>query len=114
MTQDTGTSLMLVDDAVAKAYYASVTGARNDPDIGGFVYPCNARLPEFAVAIGPTYMAVIPGDGITFAEVSTTTCFGGIQSNGGSALQIYGDVMFKTQFVVFDGGNNQIQIAPKN
>jgi hypothetical protein len=40
------------------------------------------------------------------------TCIGGVQSNQGSGLQIYGDVMFKSQFTVFDLGNNQIGFAP--
>ena len=66
---DTGTSLMLVDEPVAEAYYRQVRGAVNDPNIGGFVYPCSSVLPDFGVAIGNDYMAVIPGDGITFAQV---------------------------------------------
>jgi hypothetical protein len=110
---DTGTSLLLVDDAVANAYYSKVQGATNDAQVGGFTYPCNAALPDFGVNIGPSYMAVIPGAGITFAQVDANTCFGGIQSNGGSNLQIYGDVMFRSQYVVFDGQNKALQIAPK-
>lgn len=53
-----------------------------------------------AVAIGDTYMANIPGDQITFAPVdqAETMCFGGVQGNQGSNLQIYGDTMFKAQF----------------
>ncbi|KAF1985062.1 aspergillopepsin A precursor [Aulographum hederae CBS 113979] len=117
---DTGTSLLLVDDAVAKAYYAKVQGAQNNPQIGGFTYPCNAAMPDFGVNVGPDYMATVPGSQITFAQVDAQTCFGGVQSNGavgtagGKSLQIYGDTMFKTQFVVFDGANKQLQIAPKN
>ncbi|MCJ1367510.1 hypothetical protein MMC16_006643 [Acarospora aff. strigata] len=111
---DTGTSLMLVDEPVAEAYYRQVRGAVNDPNIGGFVYPCSSVLPDFGVAIGNDYMAVIPGDGITFAQVDAQTCYGGIQSNAGQPLQIYGDVMFRAQFVVFDGGRNAVAFAPHN
>jgi hypothetical protein len=57
---------------------------------------------------------MVPGNMITFAQVNQDMCFGGVQSNGGANLQIYGDVMFRTQYVVFDGGNKQLQIAPKN
>ena len=110
---DTGTSLLLVDDAVARAYYSKVPGATLDPQVGGFTYPCNAQVPDFGVNIGPDYMAVVPGSGITFAQVDANTCFGGVQSNGGAGLQIYGDVMFRAQYVVFDGGNRALQIAPK-
>ncbi|KAK7723071.1 hypothetical protein SLS57_004628 [Botryosphaeria dothidea] len=112
---DTGTSLLLVDDNVAEAYYKKVQGAVNDPNAGGFVYPCDAAMPDIAVAVGD-YMAVIPGDQVTFAAVdqANTTCFGGVQGNQGSSLQIYGDTMFKAQFVVFDGGNQSVGMAPKN
>ncbi|KAF2396574.1 penicillopepsin [Trichodelitschia bisporula] len=110
---DTGTSLLLVDPQVATAYYKQVPGATNDATVGGFTYPCTSTLPDFGVALGNNYMAMIPGSEITFAQVDTGTCFGGVQSNGGAGLQIYGDVMFKTQYVVFDGGAKQLRVAPK-
>lgn len=112
---DTGTSLLLVDDAVAQAYYAQVQGAVNDAQAGGFTYPCTATLPDFGVAIGDSYVANVPGNQITFSTVDTagTTCFGGVQSNGGATLQIYGDTMFKAQFVAFNGGNQSLGFAPK-
>lgn len=112
---DTGTSLLLVDDAVAQAYYAQVQGAVNDAQAGGFTYPCTATLPDFGVAVGDSYVANVPGNQITFATVDAagTTCFGGVQSNGGATLQIYGDTMFKAQFVAFNGGNQSLGLAPK-
>lgn len=66
---DTGTSLMLVDDAVAQAYYSQVQGAQNDPNVGGYTFPCSSTLPDFAVGAGGSYMAVIPGSDINFAPV---------------------------------------------
>lgn len=110
---DTGTSLLLVDPQVANAYYAKVQGATNNAQVGGFTYPCNAQLPDFGVAMGPSYTAMVPGNAITFAQVDANTCFGGVQSNGGANLQIYGDVMFRTQYVVFDGQNKALMMAPK-
>ena len=98
---------------MAQAYYSKVPGATNDAQAGGFTYPCNAQLPNFGVAIGNNYTAMIPGNQVTFAQVDANTCFGGVQSNGGSNMQIYGDVMFRTQYVVFDGGNTQLMVAPK-
>lgn len=64
---DTGTSLMLVDDAVASAYYSQVQGAQNSQSAGGYVFPCDASLPDFGVGVGDSYMAVIPGPLINFA-----------------------------------------------
>ncbi|KAJ4352300.1 uncharacterized protein N0V89_007648 [Didymosphaeria variabile] len=112
---DTGTSLLLVDQNVAEAYYSQVQGAQLNSQVGGFIYPCAATLPDMSVAIGDTYMAKIPGNQITFATVdqANTTCFGGVQGNQGAGLQIYGDVMFKAQFVAFNGGNQSLGFGEK-
>lgn len=109
---DTGTSLLLVDDDVAKAYYAKVQGAKNDATQGGYTYPCSADLPDFGIAIGD-YVAVLKGSKLTYANVDSSTCFGGIQGNANSGMQIYGDVMFKQFFAVFDAGNTQFGVAAK-
>ncbi|TIA48254.1 hypothetical protein D6C77_09976 [Aureobasidium pullulans] len=110
---DTGTSLLLLDPEVVQAYYAQVPSAVYDSTTGGYVYDCSEDLPEFAVAVGDNYMANIPGSGITFAPVSSKTCFGGIQSNSGSDLQIFGDVLLKHHFVVFHGESELLGMAAK-
>jgi len=114
-TADTGTSLLLVDQNLAETYYSAVPNARLDPTLGGFVYPCDTEVPDLTVAIGSDYMAKIPGSMITFAPADDTneTCFGGVQGNGGSGLQIFGDVLFRSQFVVFNGGNNTLGMGEK-
>ncbi|TVY37597.1 putative aspergillopepsin A-like aspartic endopeptidase [Lachnellula subtilissima] len=110
---DTGTTLMLVNAAVVNAYYSQVTGAVNNQTVGGVTFPCSATLPDLMVDIGGNYMAQIRGDDINFAQVDagSATCFGGVQAID-SSLQIYGDIMFKSQFVAFNGGNNSIGMAP--
>ncbi|KAE9371343.1 acid protease [Stipitochalara longipes BDJ] len=110
---DTGTTLMLANAAVVNAYYSQVTGAVNNQTVGGVTFPCNAQLPDLQVDVGGNYMALVRGDDINFAPVDNagTTCFGGLQAIA-SDLQIYGDIMFKSQFVAFNGGNNTIGMAP--
>ena len=132
---DTGTTLMLVDPSVVNAYYSQVTGAVNNATVGGVTFPCNANLPDLAVDVGGAMMATVRGTDINFAPVDaagTSTslspfpslrpgmcthehlfiaCFGGVQATT-SSLQIYGDIMFKSQFVAFNGGNNSIGMAP--
>lgn len=135
---DTGTSLMLVGDEMLVAYWNTVDGAQLSQEAGGVIFPCNTALPDLQVAIGDTYLATVKGDGMNFAQVGTDTqtgtdckfdvflllpsitmmlmllqvCFGGLQSNQGLPFAIYGDVFFKSQFVVFDGSGPSISIAP--
>ncbi|KAH9219540.1 aspartic peptidase domain-containing protein [Leptodontidium sp. 2 PMI_412] len=110
---DTGTTLMLANAAIVNAYYSQVNGAVNNATVGGVTFPCNSMLPDLAVDVGGSYMATVRGSDINFAPVDAagTTCFGGVQAIA-SNLQIYGDIMFKSQFVAFNGGNNSLGMAP--
>ncbi|KAF2858565.1 acid protease, partial [Piedraia hortae CBS 480.64] len=110
---DTGTSLMLVDNEVASAFYAQVSGAQNDASQGGYTYDCSTQLPDFAVQIGD-FSATIKGSELTYSEIGGGKCFGGIQPNQGQNVQIYGDVFLKPFYAVFDGGNKKFGVAPKN
>ncbi|KAL9581490.1 MAG: hypothetical protein Q9212_003874 [Teloschistes hypoglaucus] len=108
---DTGTSLILADDNVARSYWRQVEGATMDAG-GGATFPCTAQLPDLHLALGPKYMAKVQGDLMSFQRLGGGKCFGGLQSNLGKGLQIYGDVLFKAQFVVFDAGNMAVGFAP--
>jgi hypothetical protein len=72
---DTGTTLMIVDTAVANAYYSQVTGAANNAQAGGITFPCDSKLPDLSVDIGGNYMATIPGNLINFTNVDATSMF---------------------------------------
>ena len=65
---DTGTTLMLLDDALVEAYYNKVTGAENDAQQGGYVFPCDATLPDYIVGVEDAKFT-IPGKFINFAPV---------------------------------------------
>ncbi|KAK2624479.1 hypothetical protein QTJ16_006429 [Diplocarpon rosae] len=110
---DTGTTLMLANAAIVNAYYSQVNGAVNNASVGGVTFPCSTTLPDLKVDVGGQYMADVKGSDINFAPVDASgqTCFGGLQAIN-SNLQIYGDIMFKSQFVAFNGGNNSIGMAP--
>lgn len=112
---DTGTSLMMVDDAVAKAYYAQIEGATMNDQAGGYTYPCDANIPSFGVAIGNDgFIATLNGSDIEYAKIGGNTCFGGIQGNSGQGLQIYGAVLLKQYFAVFNFGDLTFGLAQKN
>ncbi|KXL46468.1 hypothetical protein M433DRAFT_49808, partial [Acidomyces richmondensis BFW] len=109
---DTGTSLLLVDQDVAQAYYAKVASAQVSQTEGGYVYDCSETLPDFAVAVGD-FMASINGSKLTYAEVGGGQCFGGVQSNSGENIQIFGDMFLKNYLAVFDGENTRFGVANK-
>ncbi|MCJ1287746.1 hypothetical protein MMC26_007098 [Xylographa opegraphella] len=109
---DTGTSLLLVDDPVIQGYYSHVEGAQFDENQGGITFPCDAALPDLHLALGPSYMATLSGDLMRFATVGNNVCFGSMQWNQGGNVQILGDIMFKSQFVVFNNGDATIGFAP--
>ena len=108
---DTGTSLLLVDDAVLQAYYSKVAGAKSTDS--GFVFPCASALPDLKLQLGSNgYMATIPGQLINYQAVGGGMCYGGLQSSQGQPIQILGDILFKSQFVVFDARGPSIGFAP--
>ena len=115
---DTGTTLLMVPSAIVKAYYNQVVNARDNYNVGGYIFPCNATLPDLTLRIG-SYNAVISGQFMNYAPVDTesfetaTVCYGGLQSSAGFPFAIYGDIFFKAQFTVFHGGDMKIGFAPK-
>lgn len=68
---DTGTTLMLLNDEIVEAYYGQVPGAEPSYQAGGYVYPCNATLPDMFVSLHDTHLGRIPGDMIHFSPVGT-------------------------------------------
>ncbi|RMD43910.1 hypothetical protein DV735_g1171, partial [Chaetothyriales sp. CBS 134920] len=112
---DTGTTLLLLPDSVVDAYYAQVSGAENSSSEGGYVFPCSASLPNFVVGIGSSRFT-IPGSYLNYAPTDSTgsTCFGGLQSDAGIGLAIYGDIFLKAVFVVFDNDNLRLGVAAKS
>jgi aspergillopepsin I len=112
---DTGTSLLMVDEEVAEAFYSQIQGASMNSEAGGYVYPCDADVPSFGVAIGTDgFIAQLNGSDIQYAKVSGNTCFGGVQGNGGQGLQIFGAVLLKQYFAVFNFGDLTFGLAQKN
>ncbi|KAK4465383.1 penicillopepsin [Cladorrhinum samala] len=108
---DTGTTLMLVAKEVAEAYYEQVEGAKHMPHLGGMTFPCDVKLPDLWVDVGGAYAARIKGEDINFSNLGGNLCYGGVQPTV-SKQQIWGNVFFRSQFVVFHGGNSSLGMAP--
>ncbi|KKA30396.1 hypothetical protein TD95_003981 [Thielaviopsis punctulata] len=111
---DTGTTLLLLPDAVNMAYYSQIQGAELSEEDGGYVFPCNAEAPNFSFEVGGQAIT-IPGQFMNFSAVGggSNLCFGGMQSSDSIGMNIFGDVALKSAFVVFDGGNLQLGWATK-
>lgn len=106
---DTGTTLCLVDDSLAKAIYAAVPGAKYDTSQQGWVFPTSTSLsdlPVVTVAIG-TQQYTINKENLGFAEASNGFTYGGIQSRGTMTFDIYGDTVLKSVYAIFDQGNQR-------
>ncbi|KAI1315954.1 hypothetical protein EDD11_010592 [Mortierella claussenii] len=112
---DTGTTLVIVGDAAAKAIHAKVKGAKNDPS-NGWVVPCSLKKDTksnvgFKLG-GKTFN--IPLADLAYEDLGdgSGNCFSGVQG-GQDDLWILGDVFIKNNYCVFDqSGNARIGIAP--
>lgn len=109
---DTGTTLLLLDQSLVDSYYAQVSGATNDATQGGYIFDCNTQLPDYSFSVGSGQIT-IPGALMNYASAGGSQCFGGLQSNGGIGLSIFGDIALKAAYVVFDAGNLQVGWAQK-
>lgn len=112
---DTGTALLLLPRDVVEDYYSRVDSASEDKTAGGYIFDCEAQLPDLTVIIlndtdsHTTPTITVPGRYINFMMVSATIdgtdvklkCYGGIQPAFDNDLAIFGDVFIKSAFVVF-------------
>ncbi|KAL9054529.1 MAG: hypothetical protein Q9162_004085 [Coniocarpon cinnabarinum] len=101
---DTGTSIILAPTELCMDYYQQVEGASISEELGGFVFPCSATLPDLTINIAGGDRTV-PGDFINYAQ-QAGQCFGGLQPNQGLPFTILGDTFLKSQYVVFNGADS--------
>jgi aspergillopepsin I len=102
---DTGTTLIYTDTAIVRAYYAKVSGAKNDSTQGGYIFPCTASLPDFSITVGGVKQTV-PGKYVNYAPIGDGTCFGGIQTDDGIGFSIFGDIFLKSKYIVHEMGSS--------
>ncbi|KAF5967878.1 hypothetical protein FCOIX_11678 [Fusarium coicis] len=109
---DTGTTLLLLPSYIVNFYYTKVKGAYVDQNYGVWVFPCSANLPSFYFGFG-SYRGKVPGNYMNYGRLTSTVCYGGIQSSDGIGFAILGDILLKAQFVVFDLKGQRVGFANK-
>ncbi|KAL9568934.1 hypothetical protein ACKAV7_006920 [Fusarium commune] len=112
---DTGTTLVLVSDEVCEALYNAIPGAHYNSTQQGYVFPRSTKvedLPEFKVAIGDKQFVVQPQD-LVFAPADKHNWYGGVQSRGKLAFDIFGDSFLKSVYAIWDQGNRRFGVVPK-
>ncbi len=109
---DTGTSLLMMPQEVVDDYYGELPGSFFNKDKGVMMYPCKLTPPDLIFGVGD-YRGVIPGHYMNYATANETYCYGGLQTSEGIPFSVFGDVLLKAQFVVFDRGNLQVGFANK-
>lgn len=68
---DTGSSLLLLDDDIVRAYWAPVPG--HTSDVQGITFPCNVQLPDFKIKLGD-YTATISGSLLNYSPANEAGC----------------------------------------
>ncbi|KAI1327323.1 aspartic peptidase domain-containing protein [Xylariaceae sp. FL0255] len=112
---DTGTTLVLLPDAVVKAIYAAIPGSKYDWINQGYIFPTDVKasqIPVIDVAVG-NKMFTIQKEDIAFSVAKEGYWYGGIQSRGTLPFNIMGDTFLKSIYAIWDVGNKRFGAVPK-
>ncbi|KAF9904531.1 1,3-beta-glucanosyltransferase [Linnemannia zychae] len=110
---DTGTTLVIIGDAAARAVHKGIEGAVHHSEAGWLV-PCSVRsdtINRVSFGMGGGVFHVPLAD-LAYQEVGSGYCYSGIQG-GRDDLWILGDVFLKNNYCVFSQtASPSIGIAP--
>lgn len=99
---DTGTTLIIVDDATAAKIYGAIPGAKNASATVGpgfFTFPCD-QVPNNVAFELAGYPFTLSQETINFGQVAAGSpdCAGGIMGGGSSDFWILGDVLLRNLY----------------
>lgn len=105
---DTGTPLVLLDDACVKAIYDKIPGARYDPEAMGYVIPADIQeeaLPSIGLEVKGKIFAIEKED-LGFSIFRDGWVYGGIQSRGNLPFDLFGECFLKSVYAIFELGRH--------
>lgn len=72
-------------------------------ELDGYQFPCNTTMPDFSLEF-QGHPVVVPGEYVKYQPITkgSDMCFCGIQAGKDPKNAIFGDVLLKSQYVVFD------------
>ncbi|TFY78580.1 hypothetical protein EWM64_g5434 [Hericium alpestre] len=108
---DSGTTLILGDNAEVLKFYENVPGSKPIHDQPGlWSVPCNA-IPEMSLTFGGKELKV-SASSFSIGSVSSgsSDCVGGVAS-GSESFWIVGDVFMRNYYTVFDVGQKRVGFA---
>jgi hypothetical protein len=112
---DTGSTLIMVSEAVATSIHKQVNGSTFSQDFQGWLVPCavaNATGSVSFTMAGKPFEVPVADLAWQPTTQGSATCFSGVQG-GANGLWILGDVFIKNNYCVFDhSANASIGIAP--
>ncbi|KAL5601134.1 uncharacterized protein BROUX77_005383 [Berkeleyomyces rouxiae] len=100
---DSASDLLMLPTKYIEEYYQEVDRAFYSKIDGGYVFPCDSKLPDFTFMSGNTRIA-IPGRYLKLNHVDKEfdICFEALQSSEELGINILGGPAFKSAFVVFN------------
>ncbi|KAG9017512.1 hypothetical protein FRB90_000985 [Tulasnella sp. 427] len=113
---DSGTTLIYIPAAAAKALYAKIPGAKTAPASVGdgyYTYPCNSKLGPIELSFSGHKYAVNPADfNLGAVSSGSSTCVGGIVGEDiDDGIAIIGDEFMKNWYSVFDYDKKAVGFA---
>lgn len=111
---DTGSTLLYLPSDMVREFYSLEASAAFSDDLGVWLFGCNATLPSVTLGIEGARITV-PSEYLNYYPNGDGTCWGGIQESPPSlGYSIFGDMLLKAAFVVFDAEGPRMGWASKS
>ncbi|KAG9019062.1 Type I transmembrane sorting receptor [Tulasnella sp. 427] len=113
---DSGTTLIYIPTAAAKALFAKIPGAKTAPSsvgTGFYTYPCSSKLGPITLSFnGDSYAVNLADFNLGAVSSGSSTCVAGIVGEDvGDGMAIIGDEFMKNWYSVFDYDNQAVGFA---